>query len=296
MMQVSVGERWQYSAHVSIGPRIQAWTRECDLVRLLLHLHSHTLRHRIHFAPILITKWKLLCSTRCQRWKICGRCALWEGAEDDLHLPTPPSTVDVESSLAFLVAKSWLLLSDAGAITTAWLSSSSLPRCKEEKKNDFDENVLRTSGKHRRRRGRVEEWFSWLCNVHRMAKILQKWIDLVRELVRHLPPFRKYPNNLVKIQTKCHSGKLMENSKHFYNLASAIRFVSGALTPFIKWCCCQHFSLDTTRTQTDEKKAMRFCVHPWSTVCSVHCAREPEFNIHFRHRPSARLCCDRSMQ
>lgn len=45
-------------------------------------------------------------------------------------LPTPPKTVDDESSLAFFVAKSWLLLSDAGAITAAWLSNSSLPRCK----------------------------------------------------------------------------------------------------------------------------------------------------------------------
>lgn len=54
--------------------------------------------------------------------------------ENQIHSPTPPKTVDVESNLAFLVAKSWLLLSEAGAITAAWLSNSSLPRYKEKKK------------------------------------------------------------------------------------------------------------------------------------------------------------------
>lgn len=61
-----------------------------------------------------------------------------------VYLPTPPKTVDVESNLAFFVAKSWLLLSDAGAITAAWLSNSSLPRCNERNWNNTIINLLPT--------------------------------------------------------------------------------------------------------------------------------------------------------
>ena len=69
---------------------------------------------------------------------VCESCEKPSQNESELkaiaerNLPTPPRTVDVESNLAFFVAKSWLLLSDAGAITAAWLSNSSLPRCKRE--------------------------------------------------------------------------------------------------------------------------------------------------------------------
>lgn len=60
-----------------------------------------------------------------------------------LHLLMPiPITVLVLSSLAFLVARSWLLLSDAGAITAAWLSSSSLPRCNGTGKRRWKWNSL----------------------------------------------------------------------------------------------------------------------------------------------------------
>lgn len=65
--------------------------------------------------------------------------------DNQIYLPTPPRTVDVESNLAFLVAKSWLLLSEAGAITAAWLSNSSLPRCKqkrERKKNGYHNEIF----------------------------------------------------------------------------------------------------------------------------------------------------------
>lgn len=50
----------------------------------------------------------------------------WEKVEK--HLPTPPMT-EFESNFAFFVAKSWLLLSAAGAMTAVWLNNSSLPLC-----------------------------------------------------------------------------------------------------------------------------------------------------------------------
>lgn len=73
------------------------------------------------------------------KWNVFKSIFTW-------NLPTPPSTVDVESNLAFFVAKSWLLLSDAGAITAAWLKSSSLPRYtkkeKRDKKTNFTLNIF----------------------------------------------------------------------------------------------------------------------------------------------------------
>lgn len=43
---------------------------------------------------------------------------------------------ELESNFAFFVAKSWLLLSAAGAMTAVWLNNSSLPLCNDNQEVD----------------------------------------------------------------------------------------------------------------------------------------------------------------